>query len=114
MTIQMSTAGLWLLVAVIGVGTFALRVSFIHLWGRIYLPEIVRRALRFIPAAVLAALVAPALLRPHGPLDLSLHNLRLIAGLAAAGVALLSRNVLLTLGVGMGVLWLFRALTGAG
>lgn len=107
-----SAAGLWLLIVLIGLGTFALRLSFIHLWGRVQLPEIVHRALRFIPAAVLAALVVPAIVRPEGALDLSLHNLRLIAGLLAAVVALFTRNVLLTLAAGMGTLWLLQALVG--
>lgn len=112
MGISLSSAGLWLLILLIGLGTFALRLSFIHFWGRIELPQIVHRALRFIPAAVLAALVVPALIRPEGTIDLSLHNLRLIAGLLAAVVAMLTRNVLFTLAAGMAALWLLQALVG--
>lgn len=104
--------GLWLLIALVGLGTFALRLSFIHLWGRIELPYIVHRALRFIPPAVLAALVLPALIRPEGFVDLSVYNFRLVAGLLAAAIALLSRNVLFTLLGGMAALWLLQALVG--
>jgi branched-subunit amino acid transport protein len=113
MGISLPPLGLWLLIAVIGLGTFALRLSFIHLWGRIELPQIVHRALRFIPAAVLAALVLPALVRPEGAIDFSPHNLRLIAGLLAAAVALLTRNVLFTLGAGMAALWLLQTIASA-
>ncbi|APZ42330.1 AzlD domain-containing protein [Acidihalobacter ferrooxydans] len=98
--------GFWLLILLIGLGTFALRLSFIHLWGRIQFPQIVHRALRFIPAAVLAALVLPALLRPEGSIDFSVHNLRLIAGVLAAVIALLTRNVLFTIAAGMATLWI--------
>lgn len=112
MGISLPPSGLWLLIVVIGLGTFALRLSFIHFWGRIELPQIVHRALRFIPAAVLAALVVPALVRPEGVIDFSPHNLRLIAGLLAAAVALLTRNVLFTLAAGMAALWLLQAVAG--
>lgn len=110
MHIELSTFGFWVVTLVIGLGTFALRLSFIHLWGRIQLPQIVHRALRYIPAAVLAALVVPALIRPEGMVDFSLHNLRLFAGVLAAAVALLTRNVLFTIAAGMAALWLLQAL----
>ncbi len=70
----------------------------------------VNQALAYVPAAVLAALVLPALLRPEGVVDLSVDNLRLIAGLVAGAVAWYSRSVLLTLATGMGLLWLLQAL----
>lgn len=106
----MSTTSLWLTIIVIGAGTFALRVSFIHLLARISVPALLQRALRFVPPAVLAALVLPAILRSGGALDLSLDNFRLIAGALAALVAWWTRNVLLTLAIGMGTLWLLNAI----
>jgi branched-subunit amino acid transport protein len=112
MNMSISSLGLWVLILLVGLGTFSLRLSFIHFWGRIELPQIVHRALRFIPAAVLAALVLPALVRPEGSIDFSPHNLRLIAGILAAAVALLTRNVLFTLAAGMAALWLLQAIVG--
>lgn len=112
MGISLSSPILWLLIVLIGLGTFSLRLSFIHLWGHIELPKFVHRALRFIPAAVLAALVVPAMVRPEGAIDLSPHNLRLIAGVLAAAVALYTRNVLFTLAAGMAALWLLQAIVG--
>lgn len=55
-----------------------------------------------IPAAVLAALVAPAVLRPDGPL--LLWHPRPLAGLLAALVAWRTRSVVVTLLVGGGAL----------
>jgi branched-subunit amino acid transport protein len=68
--------------------------------------------LRFVPAAALAALVFPALTHPAGHLDLSLHNFRLLAGLGGAIVAWRTRNVLLTILIGMLLLWGLRAVFG--
>jgi len=86
-------------------GTFALRFSFIYLFGKVEMPAWLRRALRFVPPAVLAALVFPALTYPNGALDLSLDNIRLLAGLGGALVAWKTRNVLWTIAVGMVLFW---------
>ncbi len=105
----MSAASLWLLFLAIGLGTFSLRFSFIYLFGKITMPEWLRRALKYVPAAVLAALVFPALTHPAGVLDISLNNLRLLAGLGGALVAWKTRNVLWTLVTGMAWLWNLQA-----
>ncbi len=106
----MNTLSLWLLFLMIGLATFLMRFSFIFLIGKISLPEWLRRALRFVPASVLAALVFPALTHPTGVLDLTLGNFRLMAGLAGAVVAWRTRNVLLTLLSGMLVLWALQTI----
>jgi branched-subunit amino acid transport protein len=101
----MSTASIWFLFVAIGLGTFLLRFLFIYLFGKIEMPEWLRRALRFVPSAALAALVFPALTHPSGHFDLSLQNFRLLAGLGGAVVAWRTHNVLLTILVGMVLLW---------
>lgn len=106
----MNTLSLWLLFLMIGLGTFLMRFSFIFLIGKISLPEWLRRALRFVPASVLAALVFPALTHPTGVLDLSPGNFRLLAGLAGAVVAWRTRNVMLTLLAGMLALWALQTI----
>jgi branched-subunit amino acid transport protein len=98
----------WTVVAIIGLGTFLFRLSGIQLLGNATMPEPLMRALRYVPAAVIAAIVVPAIV--HGGPDggLHLHNPRLLAGLVAAVVAWTTRSVLLTLGIGMGALWLMQ------
>jgi len=64
----MSAESKWLLFVAIGLGTFLLRFLFIYLFGKIAIPDWLRRALRFVPAAALAALVFPALTHPAGHL----------------------------------------------
>lgn len=108
----MSTTSIWLLFLAIGLGTFLLRFVFIYLFGKIEMPDWLRRAPRFVPAAALAALVFPALTHPAGQLDLSLQNFRLLAGLGGAIIAWRTRNVLLTILIGMILLWLLEMLFG--
>jgi branched-subunit amino acid transport protein len=108
----MSGLSIWLLFLAVGLGTFTLRFLFIYLFGKIEMPDWLRRALRFVPAAALAALVFPALTHPSGHLDLSLQNFRLLAGLGGALVAWRTRNVLLTILVGMALLWALQAVFG--
>ena len=103
---------IWIVILVIGAGTFALRISMIALLGRIErTPPAVERVLRFIRPAVLAALVAPAIVLLNGQPTFFLPlNPRLVAGLVATLVAWKTSNVLLTIGSGMAVLWVLQAL----
>ncbi|UCG25379.1 MAG: AzlD domain-containing protein, partial [Chloroflexota bacterium] len=89
-----------------GLGTYGTRLSFILLFGRRETPGGLRRALRFVPPAVLTAIIFPELLLPEGTLDLSLGNERLLAGLFAALIAWRTKNVLLTIIAGMALLLL--------
>jgi branched-subunit amino acid transport protein len=106
----MSTVAIWSLFVALGLGTFLLRLSFIYLFGKVEMPDWLRRALRFVPASVLAALVFPALTYPAGTLDLSLGNVRLLAGLGGALVAWKTKNILWTIVVGMVLFWILGAL----
>ena len=106
----MSTPMLWATLVVIGLITFAWRLSFIALWKRLAIPELVERALAYVPAAVLAAIVAPELLAPDSAINLSLGNERLLAGVAAGLVAWRTQNMFATIGVGMVALWILQAL----
>ena len=98
----------WLAIAGVGAVTFLMRASFIVFADPQRFPAHFRRALGFVPPAVLAAIVMPGLLMPHGVLDLSLGNLRPIAGLLAILVAVRTRSVLATTVSGMGALWLLQ------
>ena len=84
-------------------------MSFIALFGRIEtIPEWVLRILKLIPAAVMAALVAPALTHATGEFDLA--TARFAAGIIAGLVAWRTRNVLATITTGMTALWILQAL----
>ncbi len=107
----MSEQALWVIVLSGMAVTYAMRLSFVALIPIAWLPPILRRGLRFVPPAILAAIITPELLRPLGDWDLSLGNHRLLAGLLAALVAWRFRNTWLTIGVGMGALWLLSLLS---
>lgn len=97
---------IWAVVVVVGLLTFAIRYSFIFLLGRVDgMPPRLERALRFVPAAVLAALVAPAFVDPGPTVAATLLDPRLFAGLVAAGVAWTTENMFATLAVGMVTFW---------
>jgi branched-subunit amino acid transport protein len=92
----------------VGLGTFAMRLSFVELYGRLRIPSVLSRALLYVPASVLAALVLPAVVYPNGQGAFVLNNPQIPAAIIAAWVAWQTRNTLLTLAVGMGGLWLFK------
>ena len=104
----MSSGQILLVFVTIGVATYAIRSSFFLLSGRLELPKFIKDGLQYIPAAVLTALVVPALVQYGGLVQLSWQNPRLVAGLLAVGVAYKTRNVLLTLVVGMVILWVLQ------
>ncbi|MAB12585.1 AzlD domain-containing protein [Parvibaculum sp.] len=103
----MSTTTLWFIVLAAGLGTFALRLSFIQLADRIALPRPFIRALRFVPAAVLSAIILPAVLRlPDGTMSYAFDNPRLLAAIGATLIAWATRNALVTILGGMALFWL--------
>ena len=101
---------LWLIILGMGLVTFGIRLVPIVLLGRFEIPLVVQRALRFVPPAVLTAIIVPELLYRNGQLDVSLANLRLLAGLLAIVVAWRTKNALITIGVGMITLWVLSAI----
>ena len=96
--------------SIVGMGliTYAIRLSLFLLPERVILPPWLLRGLRYVPAAVLSAIIAPELFQPGGTLDVSLGNDRLLAGLVAILIAWRTRNVVLTVAIGLILLWLLQ------
>ena len=100
---------IWLIMIAVGVLTFLTRLSFIALLRRFSIPPAFLRALRFVPIAVLSAIIAPDLMAyNNNPLDISPTNPRLLAGIAATLVAYVTKNVVLTIIAGMLAFWLLK------
>jgi branched-subunit amino acid transport protein len=96
----------WAVVVVVGLLTFCIRYSFVYLFGRIDgMPPRIETALRYVPAAVLAALVAPAVVDPGPTVAATLVDGRLVAGVVAAAVGWYTEDVFATIAVGMLTLW---------
>jgi branched-subunit amino acid transport protein len=102
---------LWWIVIGMGVITFAIRLSMIIMSGQVTLGDHLQRALRYVPPAVLSAIILPEMVQPGGTLDLSLGNERLLAGLVAIAIAWFTRSMIWTVLTGMVTLWLLQALS---
>lgn len=103
---------MWITIVVAGAGTFTIRASFLFLFGRVDgIPPRAERALRFVPAAVLAALVVPSFLQVGGvPLAATptlsgvaaaFTGPRFLAGAVAVVVAYRTESILATIMIGL-------------
>jgi len=104
-----SAAEIWFIVAVMGVGTYLIRFSFLGLIGDRKMPDWVLRHLRYTPVAVLPGLVAPLVLWPEatgGDPDPA----RLIAAAATLGIAWWRKSMLWGVFAGAGSLWALQAI----
>ena len=101
---------IWLVMLLGGLITFCMRFSLIYLLaeGRFEIPETIRKALHYVPPAVLSAIIFPELFLRNGTLDLSLENTPLLAGLVAILVAWFSKNTLITIIAGTLALFLLK------
>ncbi|HEX4944174.1 MAG TPA: AzlD domain-containing protein [Usitatibacteraceae bacterium] len=102
----------WTVIIGAGIVALLLRASFIVFADPHKFPHGFRVALGYVPPAVLAAIVVPGLAMPHGELDLSLANPRLLAGVAAFAIAARYRGTLAPIAIGMVVLWVLQAALG--
>ena len=101
---------IWLVMIIGGLITFGMRFSLIYLFGRFEIPETMRRALHYVPPAVLSAIIFPELLYRNNIFDPSFGNTRLLAGIIAILVAWFSKNTLLTILTGMAALLILQLL----
>jgi branched-subunit amino acid transport protein len=88
--------------------TFGVRYPVLALVGKIDLSEPILRALKYVPPAILAAIIVPELLFRDDQLYIALDNSFLVAGIIAGLVAWRSKNLLLTIVLGMLAMWGWR------
>ena len=91
--------------------TYLLRASFLLLPPGVETPLFLKRALRYVPAAVLTAIWAPEVLLSGGALAITLQNERLLAGVVAIAVAWHWRSTFATIAAGLLALHFFDWLT---
>lgn len=106
---RLDATSLWLLMLVIGAGTFLIRFSFIWLFGRGEISPGVQGILRFIPPSVLSAMILPSFVFPHHS-GFAIGNPRMWAGALAAIVAWRTKSMILTILTGMSALWMMTLL----
>jgi branched-subunit amino acid transport protein len=104
---------IWFLIFAVGAVTYTARLSFIALFARREMPPLLAEALKHVPVAMLTAIVVPAVVfMAPGELRLDPANAKLIAALVAGAVAWWRQSAVLTIAVGMSVLWLLRYVVG--
>jgi branched-subunit amino acid transport protein len=100
-------SSIWVAIAGMAIVTYLLRASFLLLPEHVQTPPLLKRALRFVPAAVLTAIWAPELLLQNQVLYVSPGNERLLAGIVAIAVAWRWRLTSVTIAAGLIALHFF-------
>lgn len=106
------TTNEWIIILGMTIVTFLPRYGTLALLGRIELPKPIFNALKFVPPAVLSAIILPGLLLKEGQMNIALDNSYLVAGIFSAVAAWRTRNLLLTIVLGMAAFLLYRAIIG--
>ena len=101
---------LWIVIVSVGLLNYLSRLSFIAFFANRSMPALLARALKFVPAAMLTALVVPMIAVAPSLAGGVQIDARLPAAAIAAVVAYRFRNTIATLVTGMGALWALRAL----
>ena len=104
-----SDATIWLVIGVLGIGTYLIRWSFLGAVGDRPVPGWAQRVLRYTAVSVLPALVAPLVMWPQAtagqpdPVRLSAAAATLAVGLMTRSTlwAILAGGTVLGLGVGL-------------
>jgi branched-subunit amino acid transport protein len=100
---------LWGVIVAVGALNYLSRLSFIALFARRSMPPLLARALRYVPAAMLTALILPMVV-DAGPQGFQFATPKVAAAVIATVVAYFRLGTLWTLGVGMAALWLLQSL----
>ena len=98
---------LWAVIFAVGALNYLSRLSFIALFSRRAMPPLLARALRYVPAAMLTALILPMIVDWHGSAA-DFTTPRVAAAVIAAAVAIATHSTLATLGAGMAALWILQ------
>jgi len=105
----MSDLEIWVAIGLMTLATILTRCSFFFLGSAERLPEPVKHALRFAPAAALAAIIAPdLLLDADKAVHIDFSNYRLLAAVAATLFFLWRGQLLGTIIVGMAAFTVLR------
>ena len=104
-----ATLKLWAVILIVGALNYLSRLSFIALFAHRQVPPLLGRAFRYVPAAMLTALIVPMVVTlPVAAVGPALP--KIAAALLAGVVAFVTHSQVKTLGVGMVTLWVLQAL----
>lgn len=100
---------IWIVIVAVGVLNFLSRLSFIAFFANRQMPPLLGRALKFVPAAMLTALVVPMVVASPNTGTGLVVDARLPAAIVAVVVAYHFRSTIGTMVAGMASLWVLRA-----
>jgi branched chain amino acid efflux pump len=103
-----ATLKLWVVIFAVGLLNYLSRLSFIAVFARRGMPPLLERALKYVPAAMLTALILPMIITDPAAGNAMAFNPKVAAAIIAGVVAFFTRSSLWTLGTGMAALWLLK------
>jgi branched-subunit amino acid transport protein len=101
---------IWIVIVAVGLLNYLSRLSFIAFFANRRMPPLLARALKFVPAAMLTALVVPMVIASPVSATGVVIDARLPAAIIATAVAWFKRSTVPTMVAGMASLWILRAL----
>lgn len=101
------------LIALMAAVTYATRIGLIGVARQIELHPLLRRALEYVPVAIMAALIFPAVLAPSGRLESPAANIYLWSALVTAALLFTVKRQWLAIVAGVASLVVLRLVTGA-
>jgi branched-subunit amino acid transport protein len=102
---------LWVVILAVGLLNYLSRLSFIAVFARRSMPPLLGRALQYVPAAMLTALIVPMIAAEPAAGHAMAFNPKVAAAAIAGFVAFFTRSSLWTMGTGMAALWLLQAVS---
>ena len=90
----------WLILGMFVI-TFAIRFVMFALAGKIIFPIWMQESLKFVPPAVLTAIIVPAVVMPFGKIDISFTNVYLLAAIISVVISFATKSLLKTIFFGM-------------
>lgn len=88
--------------------TFGIRFIMFAFAGKITFPIWMQQSLRFVPPAVLTAIIVPSVVMPTGTIDFSVDNVYLLAAIISVVISLVTKSLLKTIFFGMLVFLLLK------
>ena len=99
---------IWPVIFLSGILTYATRFLPLSKIMPKNLPKFVQQGLQYVSIAVLTPIIINSILISDNDFIISENNPKIYAALAAIAVALISKSILITLIVGLSVLWIFE------
>ena len=99
----------WLILGMFVI-TFGIRFVMFAFAGKITFPVWMQQSLKFVPPAVLTAIIVPAVVMPFGEMDFSFSNVYLLAAIISVIISLVTKSLLKTIFFGILVFLLLKIL----